>query len=180
MINVSEIVNNILDWNLGSEITEPSQIGNEIEVISQRLAERNNTKMTQIEEQLNSKFEEILKEIRVNKSSYIISDEEDAENRPGPCNSENRTLRNKHASNTPIDKDKNQDDCFQPSEISELRQPYALLGVVNETLDETSIINENRQEADHYIPSSQNLGKTKIRPIGQRYKVPKIRILAVL
>ena len=41
----------------------------------------------------------------------------------------------KHASKTPIDKDKNQDDCFQPSEISELRQPYAPVGVVNETLD---------------------------------------------
>ena len=94
--------------------------------------------MTQIEEHLNSKFEETLKEIRVNRSSYTISDEDDAENnRPGPSNSENRILRKKHASKTPIDKDKNQDDCFQLSEISELRQPYALVGVVNETLDET-------------------------------------------
>ena len=35
--------------------------------------------------------------------------------------------------------------------VSELRQAYTPLGVVNETLDETIIINENRQEADHYI-----------------------------
>ena len=70
----------ILDRNLGSEITEPSQISNEIEVDSQRLAERNNTKMAQIEEQLNNKFQDKLEEIRVNRSSYIISDEEDAEN----------------------------------------------------------------------------------------------------
>ena len=34
LINVSENANNILDRNLGSEITEPSQIINEIEVIS--------------------------------------------------------------------------------------------------------------------------------------------------
>ena len=60
LINVSENVNNILDRNLGSEITEPSQISKEIEFISRRLAERNNTTMEQIEEQLNSKFEEIL------------------------------------------------------------------------------------------------------------------------
>ena len=50
LINVSENVNNILHRNPGSEITEPSQIRNEIEVIFQRLAERNNTKMTLIEE----------------------------------------------------------------------------------------------------------------------------------
>ena len=31
--------------------------------------------------------------------------------------------------------------------MSELRQPYTSLGVVNQTLDETIIINENRQEA---------------------------------
>ena len=40
--NVSENVNNIFDRNLGSELTEPSQISNEIEVISQRLTEQNN------------------------------------------------------------------------------------------------------------------------------------------
>ena len=134
---------NSLDRNLGSEITGHSQFSNEVEVISQRLAEQNITKMTQFEEQLNSKFEQILIEIRVNRNSYIISDEEYAEiNRPS--NSENRTLRKKHASNTPIDKDDNQDDRFQPSEMSELRQPYAPLGVVNETLNETIVMNENR------------------------------------
>ena len=54
--------------------------------------------MTQIEEQLNSKFEENLKEIRVKRNSYLIPDEEDAENdRPAPSNSEIRTLWKKHA-----------------------------------------------------------------------------------
>ena len=61
LVDVSENVNNIFDRNLGSELTEPSQISNEIEAISQRLSEQNNHKMTQIEQQLNSKFEEIKK-----------------------------------------------------------------------------------------------------------------------
>ena len=34
--------------------------------------------------------------------------------------------------------------------MDELRQPSTPLGVVNETLDETIIINENRQEADYH------------------------------
>ena len=50
--------------NLGSEVTELSQTSNEIEAITHRLSEENSHKMIQIEQQLNSKFEEILKEIR--------------------------------------------------------------------------------------------------------------------
>ena len=37
--------------------------------------------MTQIEQQLNSKFEEILKEIRTNKESNLVDDEDDVEDR---------------------------------------------------------------------------------------------------
>ena len=63
LVDVSENVNNIFDRNLDSELTEPSQISNEIEAIIQRLSEQNSCKTTQIEQQLNSKFEEIHKEI---------------------------------------------------------------------------------------------------------------------
>ena len=158
--NVSENVNNIFDRNLGSELTEPSQISNEIEVISQRLTEQNNDKMSQIEEHLNNKFEEILKEIRTNKNYIVLTDEEDAENnQPGPSNSKNKGLRNKHASNTALDKNKNQDDRFYPSEMSELRQPYTPLGITENTLDESIIINENRHEkADHHKTKSASEG----------------------
>ena len=121
-------VGNIFDRNLASEITEPSQISKEIEVISQRLPEQNNNKMSQIEEQLNNKFEEVPKEIRTNRKYNISTDEEDAEsNQPGPCKSKGRSLRSKHASYTTEDRDKNQDDRFHPSEMSGLRQPYTPL-----------------------------------------------------
>ena len=60
LVDVSGNVNNIFDRNLGSELTEPSQISNETEVNTQRLSEQNYHKMTQIEQQLNSKFEKIL------------------------------------------------------------------------------------------------------------------------
>ena len=45
LTNVSENVNNIFDRNLGSELTDPSQISNEIEVFSQRLTEQNKSKI---------------------------------------------------------------------------------------------------------------------------------------
>ena len=109
--------------------------------------------MSQIEGQLSNKFEEILKEIRRNKNHIEITDEEDAENnQPGPSNYRNKGLRSKHASSTTSDKNKNQDDRFYPSEMSELRQLYTPLGIAEDTLDETIIINENRQErADHHM-----------------------------
>ena len=108
--------------------------------------------MTQFEEQLNNNFEEILKEIRTNKTHKITTDEEDVESRqPGPSNSRNKGLRSKHASNTTIERHRDKDGWFYPSEMGELRQPYTPFGIANETLDETIIINENRQEADHHI-----------------------------
>ena len=87
---VFENADTVFDRNLGSELKEPSQISNELEVISQRLLEQN-TKMTQIEEHLNSKFEEILKEVRVNEKCDVLNRERDVENsNPGPFSSENK------------------------------------------------------------------------------------------
>ena len=150
--DVSENVNNIFDRNLGSELKELSQINNEIEAITQRLSEQNNNKITQIEQPLNNKFEEILKEIRTNRESNLVNDEEDAENnRPSTSTSENKLLRRKHASNNEIDEDRNQDNRFQSS-VLQLRQPSTSFGVANETLGDTIIIIENRQEnADYHM-----------------------------
>ena len=151
LINVSKNVNNVFDRNLGSELTEPSQISDEIEKITQGLFEQNKNKMTQIEHQLNSKFDEIPKEIRENKNYNVTTDEEDVESRqPGTSNPKTKGLRSKLASNMIIERD--QDDRFYSSELSELRQSYIPIGIANETLDETIIINENRQEeADHHM-----------------------------
>ena len=152
MVDFSENVDHIFDRNLDSELTEPSQISNELEAITQRLSAQNSNKMTQIEQQLNSNFKEILKEIRTNRDSSLANYETDAENnRPSTSNSENKFLRRKQASNNEIDKDTNQDNRFQSTEMYELRQPSTPFGVVNETLDDTIIMNENREEANYHI-----------------------------
>ena len=53
--------------------------------------------------------------------------------------------------------ERDQDDRFYSSEMSELRQLYTPIGITDETLDETIIINENRQEnADHHTPDFFN------------------------
>ena len=71
------------------------------------------------------------------------------DSQPGPFNSKGKNLRSTQASNTT--KGRDQDDRFYPSEMSALRQPYTPLGIANETLNESIIINENRKEkADHH------------------------------
>ena len=94
LTNVSENADNVFDRNLCSELTEPSQVSNEIEIISQRLTEQNNTKMSHIEKHPNSKFEEILKEIRANKNCDREKDDENCD--PGPSNLRNEHLKKKH------------------------------------------------------------------------------------
>ena len=108
--------------------------------------------MTQIEQQLKRKFEEILKEIRTNRESNLVNDEEDAaNNRPSTSNSKNKHLRRNHASSKEIDTDKNQDNRFQSSKMYQLRQPSTPFGVANETIDDTITTNENRQVADYHM-----------------------------
>ena len=100
--------------------------------------------MSQIKEHLNNKFEEKLEEIKANRNKTTTSDEEDA------SNSENNLPRRKYASNTKFDKNKSQDNYLQSSNMHEVRQLSIPLGVVNEKLDETVIINENWPEADYH------------------------------
>ena len=54
--------------------------------------------------------------------------------------------------------ERDQDDRFYSSEMSELRQPYTPIGIANETQDETIIINVNRQEkAYHHMVTGVGL-----------------------
>ena len=135
LIKVSENADSVLDRNLGSKLTEPPQVSNEIEDISQRLTEQKNTKMSQIEEHLNSKFEETLKEIGANKNREREKDDENCD--PGPSNLRNEHLKKKakkHASNIENKQDRIQNSRFSSSDMDELRQPSLHFGVAIEDL----------------------------------------------
>ena len=81
-----------------SELTEPSRTRNELDAITHRLSEQDSHKMTQIEQELECKFEELLKEIRTNRDSNLSNGEDVAENnRPSISNSQNKSLRRKYA-----------------------------------------------------------------------------------
>ena len=126
LTNVSETAVNVFDRNLRSELTELSQVSNEIEIISQRLTEQINTKMSQIEKHLNSKFEEILKEIRANKNCDREKDDENCNPAPSKLRNEQQ-LKKKHASNIENNRDRIQDNRFPSSDMDELNIRQLLL-----------------------------------------------------
>ena len=79
--------------------------------------------MTQSEKQLNNKFKENFRELRLNKNCNLTIEEEVVENsRPGPFISENKHL----TLNTEINNNISQDIRFQSSEMDELKQPSTL------------------------------------------------------
>ena len=80
LTNVYENADILFDRNPGSELTEPSQVSNEIEVNSQRLVEQTDANISQIEQHLNSTFEQLLIEIRTNKNCEVTNRENDGEN----------------------------------------------------------------------------------------------------
>ena len=90
-----------------------------------------------------------MKEIRANKNYERGKDDELCD--PGPSSSGNKHLKKKHASNIKNNKNRIQGNHFLSSDMDELRQPTTPLGVVNETLDETIVINENRHEDDYHM-----------------------------
>ena len=60
---------NILD----NQLTEPSLISNEIQVWTQEMEKRNNDRIGKMREEIDSKFEAILKEIKNNKNESTIT-----------------------------------------------------------------------------------------------------------
>ena len=64
---------------------------------------------------------------------------------PVLLSSKNELLSRKHASSTEIDKDKSQDNHFQPGEMNDPS------GIVKEILDRTIIIKKNRPKAQYDI-----------------------------
>ena len=92
-----------------------------------------------------------MKEISANKNC----DREKDDQNPGSSNLRNEHLNKKHASNIENNRDTIQDNRFPTSDMDELRQPSTPSGVANETLEETIVLNQNRQEADYHIMLSQ-------------------------
>ena len=77
--NMTLTNSNLVDQkNLGpntleNQLAEPSLISNEIQVWTQEMEKRNNDRIGQMREEIDSKFEAILKEIKTSKNASTIT-----------------------------------------------------------------------------------------------------------
>ena len=74
LTNVSTVIQEPLGENEnGSQLIEPSQISNEIQASTEDFEQKNNDRIMKMREEMENKFDAILKEIRTNKTVSTIT-----------------------------------------------------------------------------------------------------------
>ena len=112
---------NILD----NQLTEPSLISNEIQVWTQEMEKRNNDRIGKMREEIDSKFEAILKEIKNNKNESTITNPRSETNETQntqPSGSRDRSV-GVHASLNENSDSENEDHPLRASKMKDLRHP---------------------------------------------------------
>ena len=65
------------DNNPGNQLTEPSQISNEIQTWTQILEQKNNDRIEKMREEMDNKFEAILREKKTNENASTVTKTQD-------------------------------------------------------------------------------------------------------
>ena len=111
------------DNNPENQLAEPSQTSNEIQVWTQILEQKNNDRIAKMREEMDNKLENILKEIRSNKSMSTTtnprSETADTQNLQ-PLGSKSIGV---HASNIENSDSENEDYPLKASGSKDLRRP---------------------------------------------------------
>ena len=85
-----------------NQLTEPSQVSNEMQVWTQIIEQKNNDRIEKMREEMDNKLEAILKEIKSNKSASTVTNPRSETNEirdPQPSGSKTNRSIGVHASN---------------------------------------------------------------------------------
>ena len=157
--NMTLTNSNLVDQeNLGSNIlenqlTEPSLISNEIQVWTQEMEKRNNDRTGKMREEIDSKFEAILREIKTSKIASTItnprSESNEAQNTQ-PSGSRDRSIGVHASVNENSDCENEDSHPIRASNMHELRNPAKPFCQNRFELDETIVSNEDSEEEDYH------------------------------
>ena len=158
--NMTLIDSNLVDQeNLGpnileNQLTEPSLINNEIQVWTQEMEKRNNDRIEKMREEIDNKFEVILREIKTNKNASTITNprtESNETQNTQPSGSKNKSI-GVHASGNDNSDSENEDSYpIRASNMHELRNPAKPFCQNRFELDETLVSNEDSEEEGYHI-----------------------------
>ena len=129
---------------LENQLTEPSLISNEIQVWTQEMEKRNNDRIGKMREEIDSKFEAILKEIKTNKNASTITNPRSETNETQntqPSGSGDRSI-GVHASLNENSDSENEDHPLRASKMKDLRHPAKPMFRAESDIDVTIHSNE--------------------------------------
>ena len=133
------------------QLVKPSQISNEIQAWTEQ---RYNDRIIKMREEIENKFEAILKEIRTSKHASTIANprsETNGNQNSQPSGSKNDRSNGVHASNGEISKTEDKGDHpLRASDMRELTNPARPLYENAPNLDETIISEEDSEQEDYY------------------------------
>ena len=158
-------LSNVVQGNLGgnsseNQLTEPSQMSNEMQVWTQIVERKNNDRIEKMREEMENKLEAILREIKSNKSASTVTNPRSdinkiRENQPsGSKLSKSIGVR---ASNNEDSDSENDDYPLRASKMKDLKHPARPLVETETDLDQTIHSNEESEGEDYHNIHSQNV-----------------------
>ena len=162
LTNVSTVIQEPLGENENrSSLIEPCQISNEIQVWTDNFEQKNNDRIMKMREEMENKFDAILKEIRTNKTTSIITNprsEIDGMQNSQPSGSKSIMSNGVHASNIENSDTEDEDGHnLRASQMHELRNPARPIHQNIQNINEAIVSNEDSEEEDYPKYSLQNI-----------------------
>ena len=163
--NMTLTNSNLVDQeNLGpnileNQLAEPSLISNEIQVWTQEMEKRNNDRIGKMREEMDSKFEAILKEIKTSKNASTITNPRSESNETQntqPSGSKNMSIGVHASVNDNSDPENEDSHPIRASNMHELRNPAKPFCQNRFELNETIVSNEDSEEEDYHMVTGAN------------------------
>ena len=144
---------------LANQITEPSVISNEIQVWTQEMEKRNNDRIEKMREEIDNKFDAILREIKTSKNASTITNPRSESNETQnnqPSGSRNRSIGVHASENENSDSENEDNHPIRASNMHELRDPARPFCQNRFELDGTLVSNEDSEEEDYHMVTGAN------------------------
>ena len=150
----SNVQETLGELNLENQLRKPSQISNEIQIWKQIVEFRKNTeRIEKMREEMDSKLEAILKEIKYNKSVSTVTNPRSDVNEtqdPQPSGSRNDRSLGVHAPNNENPDSEKDDYPLRASKMKDLKNPARPLFQYKSDVGVTIHSNEESEEEDYH------------------------------
>ena len=157
-------LSNVVQENLGgnsseNQLTEPSQMSNEMQVWTQIMEQKNNYRIEKMREEMENKLEAILREIKSNKSVSTVTNPRSDINelqKHQPSGSKLSKSIGVRASNNENSDSENDDYPLRASKVKDLKHPARPFVETETDLDQIILSNEESEEEDYHMVTGAN------------------------